>query len=179
MNLLPFVKAELLLSNTEKEHPFRFLYLSTIGEFPETRMVVNRGVSNDLELTFFTDSRTPKVEQIRENAKVSALFYHPTKQLQVRFYGTASLITRKDTGFDAYQKLVLANADWTKDYASINIPGVPKKDEGTIIYGSNMNLTVVKIKAVKLDIVLLGAKQHHRSKCKLVEGMWAETVVVP
>nr|MCH9659806.1 hypothetical protein [Bacteroidota bacterium] len=69
MNLLPFAKAELLLSNTQKEHPFKYANLSTFGEYPETRMVVNRGVLSDLEVTFFTDSRTPKVAQIRENKK--------------------------------------------------------------------------------------------------------------
>ena len=179
MNLLPSTKAEFQLSNTEKRHPFRYFYLSTFGDYPETRTVVSRGITNDLEITFFTDSRTPKVEQIQKNPKVSALFYHPNKQLQIRLYGKASLITRRDPGYDGYLKQVKSNADWTKDYASLNVPGVPKKDEGTIIYGNTMNLTVVKIEPIKLDILLLGSKQHHRSKCKLVEGIWAETVVVP
>ncbi len=179
MNLLPYTKAEMQLSTTEKVHPFRYFYLSTFGDYPESRMVVNRGVSQKLEITFFTDSRTAKVEQIRENPKVSALFYHPNKQLQVRLYGTASLITKRDAGYDSYLKQVLSNADWTKDYGSVHIPGAPKKDEGTIIYGNTINLTVVKIQPIHLDIVLLGAKQHHRSKCKLVGGMWTETVVVP
>lgn len=179
MNLLPYTKAEFQLSNTEKGHPFRYFYLSTFGEFPETRTVVSRGISNELKITFFTDSRTPKVEQIQDNAKVSALFYHPGKQLQIRLYGTASLLTRRDEGYDAYHKQVMSNADWTKDYTSVNVPGAPKKDEGTIIYGNTINLTVVKIQPIKLDIVLLGSKQHHRSKCKLVEDIWTETVVVP
>jgi hypothetical protein len=179
MNLLPYAKAEMQLSTTETGHPFRYFYLSTFGAYPETRMVVNRGATQDLEITFFTDSRTPKVEQIRENPKVSALFYHPNKRLQVRLYGTASLITRRDVGYDSYLKQVMSNADWTKDYGSVNIPGAPKKDEATIIYGNTINLTVVKIQPIKLDIVLLGVKQHHRSKCKLVQGMWTETVVVP
>jgi len=179
MNLLPYTKAEFQLSNTEKGHPFRYFYLSTFGEFPETRTVVSRGISDELKITFFTDSRTPKVEQIRENSKVSALFYHPGKQLQIRLYGTASLLTRRDEGYHIYHQQVMSNADWTKDYASVNVPGAPKKDEGTIIYGNTINLTVVKIQPIKLDIVLLGSKQHHRSKCKLVEGIWTETVVVP
>lgn len=179
MNLLPYTRAELLQSNTKKGHPFHYFYFSTLGEYPETRMVVNRGISQDLEITFFTDSRTPKVEQIRENSKVSAVFYHPLKQLQVRIYGTASLMTRKDTGYEVYLKQVLENANWTKDYASEYIPGTPKKDEGTLIYGNTMNLVVVKMQPVKLDMVLLGEKQHHRSKCELVRGIWTETVVVP
>ncbi|MEM7085659.1 MAG: pyridoxamine 5'-phosphate oxidase family protein [Bacteroidota bacterium] len=178
MNLLPYTKSEFQLSNTQKGHPFRYFYLSTFGDYPETRTVVNRGITTDLEITFFTDSRTPKVEQIKKNPKVSALFYDPNKQLQVRLYGKASLITQRDPGYDAYQKQVKSNADWTKDYASLNVPGVPKKDEGTIIYGNTMHLTVVKIKPIALDIVLLGSKQHRRSKCKLVEGIWVETAVV-
>jgi len=179
MNLLSFAKAEFQLSNKERGHPFHHCYFSTFGEYPETRMVVNRAVSRDLEVTFFTDSRTPKVDQIRENERVSALFYHPGIQLQVRLYGTASLITRKDTSYTRYLKKVMSNADWTKDYTALNIPGAPKKDEGTIIYGSTINLLVVKIKPVHLDIVLLGSKQHHRSKCKLVGEIWTETEVVP
>ncbi|MEL6812988.1 MAG: pyridoxamine 5'-phosphate oxidase family protein [Bacteroidota bacterium] len=180
MKLLAFTKAELLLSNTEKGHPFRYFYLSTFGEFPETRTVVNRGVSDELEITFFTDSRTPKVEQMKQNNKVSALFYHPDKQLQLRLYGEATILTRRDErAYAPYLKQVLSNADWTKDYGSVHIPGTPKKDEGTIIYGNTINLNVIKIKPVHLDIVLLGVEKHHRSKCKLVENMWTEKEVVP
>lgn len=179
MNLLPFAKAELQLSNNERGHPFHYFYFSTIDEYPETRVVVNRGVSQDLEITFFTDSRTPKVEQIKDNAKVSALFYHPNKQLQIRVYGEATLITKDNPDYAPHLRTVMSNADWKRDYGSLNIPGVPKKDEGTIIYGNTINLVVVKIKPVRLDIVLLGATKHHRSKCKLVQDIWTETEVVP
>jgi len=179
MKLLAFTKAELLLSNTQKGHPFHYAYLSTFGEYPETRMVVNRGVSQDLELTFFTDSRTPKVRQIENDKKVSVLFYHSKKQLQIRVYGEAQIIGRKDFGYSAYLQQVQRNADWTKDYAANSIPGTPRKDEGALIYGNDIFLNVIKVKPKKLDIVLLGAQQHRRSKCELIEGIWAETVVVP
>lgn len=179
MNLLPFAKAELLLSNTQKEHPFKYANLSTFGEYPETRMVVNRGVLSDLEVTFFTDSRTPKVAQIRENKKVSILFYHPKKQLQIRLYGEARIITHRDAGFNSYLTQVKKRADWTKDYTTAHIPGTPKKDEGTIIYGNNINLNVIKVAPVSLDLVLLGADSHYRSKCHLVAGIWTETEVIP
>ncbi len=179
MNLFPFARAEFQLSNTERNHPFHHFYFSSFGEYPETRVVVNRGISEDLEITFFTDSRTPKVQQIQKYSNVSALFYHQSKQFQVRVYGTASLITKDDPGYAPYHKQVISNADWTRDYSSIQIPGVPRKDEGTIIYGTTINLIVVKIMPVKLDIVLLGATQHHRSKCNLINGVWEETVVVP
>ncbi|MEM7186669.1 MAG: pyridoxamine 5'-phosphate oxidase family protein [Bacteroidota bacterium] len=179
MNLLPFVKAELQSSNTRKDHPFRYFYFSTLDTYPETRMVVSRGVSQELEVIFYTDSRTPKVDQIRKNDKVSALFYHPAKQLQLRMNGKAHLIDKNDPSYAQHLNMVKSNANWKQDYASQPVPGVPRKDEGTIIYGNTIHLLVIKIEPIELDIVLLGEQQHHRSKCTLKNGVWEETGVVP
>ena len=86
MELFKLAKAELLRSNADRRHPFLYFTLATFGQYPEARTVVKRHAGQDLSLLFFTDSRKHKVRQIKKNAKVSALFYHPNKMRGQREY---------------------------------------------------------------------------------------------
>jgi pyridoxamine 5'-phosphate oxidase len=62
------------------------------------RTVVLRGVRrSDGVLQFHTDVRSPKVQQIRNNAKVSLLFYDHQLATQLLLQGTAAIHTRGET----------------------------------------------------------------------------------
>ncbi|MCB0551597.1 MAG: pyridoxamine 5'-phosphate oxidase family protein, partial [Phaeodactylibacter sp.] len=138
MELFELAKAELLRSNTDHRHPFRYFSLATFGLFPEVRTVVAREVSQSLSVLFFTDSRTPKVAQIKENPRVSALFYHPKKKLQARIKGMAELIGK---GHEAYPSLLerVKNSDALKDYTAVLAPGSKVKDTLDVIYGDSLH----------------------------------------
>lgn len=178
MELLTIAKAELLRSNNDAEHPFRYLYFGTFGHYPEIRTVVNREVTNDLSVIFFTDSRTPKIQQIQNDPNVSAMFYHPLKQLQIRMKGKARLIDEDHSAYPGYFQQVQQGLT-KKDYSSMGIPGTPSKDESEIIYGDTIHLMVVKIVPAELDIVQLGQERHYRSRYVKNDMLWIETKLVP
>ena len=84
------LKEELNKGFTEKDHPFRFFTLGTVGldKMARLRTVVLRNVAEDLTLTFYTDKRSKKIIHINENSKVSTLFYHPDKMMQLKIVKT-------------------------------------------------------------------------------------------
>ena len=180
MDLLELAKTELLRSNVDRKHPFRLLYLSTWGVYPEVRTVVKRKIDSDLNLTFFTDSRSPKVEQIRNNSKVSALFYHPKKKLQIRLYGQAILIDEGHGDFDRYLQTIKQSPS-LKDYTTIQAPGssLPQEEEAVGLFGEEVYFLAVEIHAQKLDVLQLGKESHQRSIFIRQEDEWLEQPLVP
>lgn len=180
MNLLELARVELFRSNVDRKHPFRLLYLSTWGEYPEVRIVVKRNIDPYLNFTFFTDSRSPKVEQIRNNPKVSALFYHPKKKLQIRLYGQAILIDEGHGDFDRYLQAVKQSSS-LQDYTTIQAPGSALKleAEAASLFGKEIYFLAVEIQAQKLDILQLGRENHRRSVFLRQGYEWSEQVLVP
>jgi hypothetical protein len=178
MSLLQQAKAELLRSNADKKHPFRYCSLSTLAEYPETRMVVTRKVSQNLELTFFTDSRTPKVKQIQANNKVTALFYHPRKRLQIRVKGIATIIGEGHTDYPNYLHQVQQSPS-LRDYTTLQIPGSPLTTE-SVVHGTDIHFLTILVESLFLDILLLSREGHRRSAYYYMEnGQWKEEHLVP
>lgn len=178
MDLLTLTKAELKCSERDKDHPFRYFFLATQDRFPQVRTVVKRGLDDRLSITFFTDSRTKKVREIRQNDLVSALFYHPQKQLQVRLNGKATVVPEDSLEYARHFNEI-KNGPHKKDYTTLESPGSPRLDESEIIYGETINLMVIKIVAYDLDVVQLGKMNHHRSHYKRDGNLWIETKLVP
>ncbi len=105
-------------------HPFHRPTLASMDENkPEMRTVILRGFSeNDRTLICYCDARTPKVSQIRGNPKVSWLFYHPEKCIQLRLSGTASVHTGDKTAELQWEKVRLTSRF---NYSSGTPPGSP------------------------------------------------------
>ena len=178
MELLTLAKAELKRSENEHDHPFRYFYLGTFGQYPEVRTVVKRDLDDRLAVTFFTDSRTRKVSQIQDDNRVSALFYHPGHRLQIRMTGSAMKLKEDSLAYAAYYQQV-NDSMGKKDYSTLAIPGTPQKDEAEIIYGETIHLTVFRILPADIDVVLLGKDHHRRSHYKRDGSLWIETKLVP
>ena len=76
----------------DPKHPFRYLTVATVGsQFPQVRTVVLRQFTADLEFLVYTDVRSSKVQELLEVPRVSLLFYHPKKQVQVRIKALAKI----------------------------------------------------------------------------------------
>ena len=178
MELFKLAKAELLRSNADRRHPFLYFTLATFGQYPEARTVVKRHAGQDLSLLFFTDSRTPKVSQIKKNAKVSALFYHPKKKLQVRMKGLAELIGKGDESYDQFLEQI-KNSRALKDYTARQAPGSEVGDESEIVFGEEAHFIAIKIKPAYMDVLRLGREQHERRRYTLEGKNWEEAVLVP
>ena len=67
-----------------------FTVATSSNNIPEIRTVVLRDVNLDnYEISFHTDSRSPKYNQLVKNSSVSALFYSVNKRTQIRIKGKA------------------------------------------------------------------------------------------
>ncbi|MFT4760190.1 MAG: pyridoxamine 5'-phosphate oxidase [Paraglaciecola sp.] len=178
MNLLKVAETEFFRSKTKRQHPFRFFTMATTGEYPEIRTVVKRDFTADWSLLFYTDARTPKVRQIAKNDKVSALFYHSKKQLQVRIKGIAKPIDKTSKEFSKLLSQI-KNSRSAADYLTTNAPGTPILEESTVVYGDDFHFLPIQIQAVEIDVLQLSREGHQRQLFKKVDGEWLKTNLVP
>lgn len=156
-NLFELCKAELIRSNADRKHPFRYVTLSTMGTYPESRVVVKRKSSLDLEQIIFTDSRSPKVKQISNNPIASLLFYHDKKKLQIRMKGVANIIS---TGVE-YDQYKASLQNRTTDYQTRLAPSTIANQE-ELIYDDDIYFVVLKFIPKEIDILQLGKHKHIR-----------------
>ncbi|MGI9547474.1 MAG: pyridoxamine 5'-phosphate oxidase family protein, partial [Flavobacteriaceae bacterium] len=93
------LKSELQKGAAEKDHPYRYFSLATVGvdHMVRQRILVLRKANEDLLLTFFTDYRSKKIMHIRENKRVSLLFYDAINLIQIRIDGLASIDKDEET----------------------------------------------------------------------------------
>jgi pyridoxamine 5'-phosphate oxidase len=177
MNLLETAKTELFRSNADRKHPFRLMYLATRGAYPEVRTVVKRHIDQELRVLFYTDQRSPKVQQIQHDPRVSLLFYHPRKQLQVRIRGEASLLTAGSEYEARLQQI--KQSPGLKDYTTGAAPG-SLLQEGTA-FGENdeIHFAMVKIHPHLIDVLQLAPKGHQRAEYQWQNDQWAERRLVP
>lgn len=178
MQLIEKIRTELIRSNGDRRHPFRYFHLATFGDYPEVRTLVLREFGPDWSILFYTDARTPKVQELRQNSRVSALFYHPKKQLQLRIKGTASVIDPQQKDYHHYLKKV-EQSPFLQDYTSVLPPGAPVMDASGIEYGEQIHFLPVLIRALELDILQLGREKHQRRAYFLKGERWEEVVLVP
>lgn len=161
LNLLDLAKQELIHSNVDKKHPFRYFVLASFGIYPEVRTVVKRKIDTDFNIIFFTDSRSKKVNDIRENNKVSALFYHPKKQLQIRVKGQARFVQKEEAEFLEYFNMVEQSPS-KQDYTTLEAPATKLKEDETILYGDILYFLAIKIIPQEIEILLLDREGHQR-----------------
>lgn len=177
MRLLELAKAELLRSNVDRRHPFKLLTLATSSaEFPEIRTVVKRHSDTEFNILIYTDSRTPKVFQVKENAKVSALFYHDKKKLQVRIKAHGQLVEYQDSLYLEHLHKVKSSSN-TKDYRTNSAPGSPIEE--SVILNDKLNFCLLKLIPKEIEVLQLGKEKHQRAKYTSNHGQWFEQKLVP
>lgn len=176
--VLEQLKNELINGYSKKGHPFRYFTLATTNnEVPRLRTVVLRKVQDDTLLTFYTDLRSVKIKDIKNNDEVSALFYHPKKLLQLRVQGKAIL----ETDPKVIQSL------WTgiqpnsrKDYTTHHAPGSFINSPDEIDYLNEENyFCVVHIAPVQIEYLRLQRPNHVRVLFEKENLSWKGKYLVP
>ena len=173
------LKTELKNGLQEKGHPFRFGTLATIGldASPQLRSVVLRKVSDDIQLTFYTDKRSNKINQLEKNNKVSILFYHPEKMLQITVYGVAHIIDDKMVLNQLWQNI---HPNARKDYTTTNAPGMPISNSERVTYLQNTHhFCAITIDAHAIEYLKLQHTGHVKVKFSKTELDWEGTFLVP
>ncbi|MFS4467642.1 pyridoxamine 5'-phosphate oxidase family protein [Maribacter sp. 2210JD10-5] len=170
---------ELKKSTIKKGHPFRYFTLATVGlgNMARLRTVVLRQVKADLGLIFYTDRRSKKIIHIKENNKVSLLFYHPKKLMQLKIEGTATPITDKET-LHKYWNGVQSSS--RKDYITKNAPGSEIDNPDHVEYLENENyFCMVEIEPIKIEYLKLKRPNHLRVRFSKENRGWNGEFLVP
>ena len=104
--------------------PFHWPVLGTAGsKGPELRCVILREFSrSDRVLVCHTDARAAKVREIARHSKISWLFYHPQKKVQLRITGHATLHADDDFADRQWAASRLSNR---LNYLATEPPGTP------------------------------------------------------
>ncbi|MGB5190443.1 pyridoxamine 5'-phosphate oxidase family protein [Robiginitalea sp.] len=172
--------SELKAGINAPSHPFKFSTLATLGlgNLPRLRTVRIRDFDpQNMRLTFFTDSRSKKILHIKENNKVSLLFYHPEKLLQLRLEGLA--VREKD------EQVLQGLWDSIKgpgqlDYRTTSAPGTEIQSPDKIEYMKERSFfSAVYILPFKIELVQLSRPHHIRIRFSKREGDWKSDYLVP
>lgn len=170
---------EILKSVEKNGHPFKYFTLGTtdLSGRPQLRTVVLREATKDLGLRFYTDSRSIKIEHIRNNNTVSLLFYHPEKLLQLRIQGKATIIDHPETVLKYWKEIPLKSR---KDYITMSAPGSPIKNPDEVEYLKNENFfCIVDIEPYQIEYLKLKRPNHIRVLFRKEEKEWEGKFLVP
>ncbi len=162
-----------------KEHPFNYFSLATVGlsKTPRLRTILLRSVDADLNITFYTDSRSKKVTHIRENSNVSLLFFHPEKLMQFYIKGHASIVTDKKILQSLWNEIP---AKSKKDYITELGPGTVINKNSKIDYLDNENyFCAIKIITDKIEYLELKQPNHVRVEYRKEADDWKHTYLIP
>lgn len=165
----------------DKKHPFRFAVLATTKrDAPGLRYMVLRKIDEADHLILFTDQRSEKVDEIRDDPNVSLLLYHPNARLQVRIEGVAVLHVQDES---SRQYWPMVQGETWKAYGSTKAPGehieVPDEayewDEAL----AQEQFTVIRIDPKRMEVLQLNGLTHLRAGFEMQEGAWTGQWLVP
>jgi len=170
---------ELIFSLKNAGHPFRFFVFTTIStkKTPRSRTVVLRGIDDNFKITFFTDARSQKVMNIKNNQAATALFYHPEKRIQVIFSGKAHLETDQQTINTFWDTLASRNL---KDYSTQQPPGTALKAGLPLEFLQDAHhFAVINLIPEYIETLQLNPQQHKRMHYRKDGKLWLEKELVP
>ncbi len=117
------VNDELKSAIVNKHHKFRFFSLATVNNnIPHTRMVVMRSFYDDCTFELYTDQRAQKINHLSKNPNATALFWDPSKNVQVRMQCNATIHHQNERAKKVWQTIQGAAK---KAYTQLVEPGLP------------------------------------------------------
>uniref|UniRef100_UPI004048BBBE pyridoxamine 5'-phosphate oxidase family protein n=1 Tax=Algoriphagus sp. TaxID=1872435 RepID=UPI004048BBBE len=162
----------------DSKHPFRYLTLASTGkQFPQVRTVVLRQFGADLEFLVYTDARSSKVQELLEAPRVSLLFYHPKKQVQVRVKALATIHVEDE----------LAQVHWERVSEKRRVEYQSKLGPGTRVEAPSLGweaslehsyFSVLKFSPLAIEVLQLAREGHVRIQFDLASG-WQGVWLVP
>ncbi len=173
------LRTELALGLTEKGHPFRYCILGTVGldRMARLRTVVIREMTGDFMLSFYTDRRSKKIVHIKENHKVSLLFFHPVKLLQLKVEGLAT-VSKDPQLLQPLWKNIGKTA--RKDYTTSRAPGSTLEHPDRLEYLSEEDyFCQVEVHPFKIEYLKLMRPNHIRIRFSRKEDTWKKEYLVP
>lgn len=179
--LFEMARSELIRSNVDKRHPFRLFTLATTDHKngnAKIRTVVKRKYLEDKSILFYTDSRSDKILDVKENPSAAALFYHPRKKLQLRIQCQAILKSPNSKLYKEHKKNI-QQSPAERDYSSKLPPGSPIQEDIEIEYSGRLNFSLVELQLYEMEVLKLGRKGHSRYRYTRISDQWNAEKLVP
>jgi general stress protein 26 len=162
----------------DPKHPFRFLTLATSGaQFPQIRTVVLRQISPTMDFLVYSDVRTTKVQDLLETPRLSLLFYHPKKKVQVRVKAIATLHVEDALALEHWKRI---SEQRQSEYKSRLAPGtrIETPNLGWETHSESTYFSVLKFSPLSIEVLQLAREGHLRIQFELTAG-WQGTWMVP
>ncbi|NNJ88887.1 MAG: pyridoxamine 5'-phosphate oxidase family protein [Eudoraea sp.] len=178
-NYFKELSKELKKGVSQKGHPFRYFTLATVGldQVARLRTVVLRDISEELQLTFYTDSRSKKMIHLQENKKVGLLFYNSKNLMQIRIEGMAKVIHDEEIK-EKYWKGVKGPS--RKDYTTTTAPGTTLTNPDQLDYlDDEDHFCIVQITPFKIEYLKLKRPHHIRVRYSWEDDYWESEFLVP
>jgi len=176
--VLQRVQKELGRATVDRKHPFRYVVLSTVSESVSSRYVVLRKIDDSGALMIYTDIRSRKVTEVKDDQRIQLVFFHPKMKTQVIVSGNAEILSGSVVA-DIWSN-IQGNA-W-KAYTSVDAPGTPVANP-TDAYRWDKTLdsqyfAVLKIVPTSIEVLQLDRFEHLRM-IFTAENNWEGNWLVP
>jgi pyridoxamine 5'-phosphate oxidase len=151
----------------ERRHGFHTFTLATVQNgLPDARTMVLRGVHPEQRfLQFNTDARAPKVEQIRQNPNVCAVFYSAPERLQIRLWGTLTLHYEDAVSRTVWETMLQMSREC---YRTPHPPGKLRLPDDTQDWetdeSARENFAVCRLTITALESLRLTHEGHRRTR---------------
>ena len=153
---------ELVRAAASRDHAWRTPVLATIdGDAADARTVVLREVDSDRrQLLIYTDTRAPKVAQLRRRPEGTLLMWSPALGWQLRCRVHLAI---EDSGLSVASRwATLRHSPAAQDYLSTRPPGAPL-DAAEPIAASREHFGVVTATVASIDWLELHRDGHRRA----------------
>lgn len=165
---------ELGRATQDRHHEWRTPVLASLGQdgWPHARTVVLRradAVAGQLDI--YTDSRSPKVAQMRAQPLVQFVFWSTRLGWQLRVRAQVDVMTGGPQ-VEALWQVVQSSAS-AKDYLSMAAPGEPLADPGLGEAASPaVSFAVMRAQVVEMDWLSLSRSGHRRAQLGAQTWRW-------
>lgn len=164
----------------DKKSAFRYPSLATrTAQSVSQRTLVLREVDESQRiLYFFTDMRSPKVQQIQQHAASSLLFYDARAQVQLRLQG--HMHCASEAVCNTYWKRLETTPQAHKDYSSMQAPGSKTPTNQPLAFDtSNIHFGVLYFLCHSAEFLALRREAHLRGYFDYTSADPMRTWLVP
>ena len=154
-------------------HEYHLFTIATVNDkVPEIRTVVLRDFNiKKYQISFHTDTRSPKYSQVKSNPAISALFYSTQKRTQLRLHGNAKICKDQNLLNTLWSNL---NKDSRECYQgevppSGNIPKSKIINDTSSEMSGFENFSRVSIEISTIEILRLHHLGHKRLLCDVLK----------
>ena len=162
----------------QQRHPMRFpTVMTTAHNIPNARTMILRDVLPN-SLIFFTDKRSPKIQDIHSNPHTAIHSYDSKNKLQIRIRAQTFLVEEhpernrwRNMGLNRFQ-----------DYGTDLPPGTPiqeRKIPAATVETARENFCILEALVTDIELLKLSREGHQRVEWKNQDDLWQLIRLVP